>query len=220
MPGRGDKLNDFIGSSIADMGFEVYGREILSNFAQLHFPQQLQIIKNDIKTLFWCEELNLIGDSYGGYLLLHALAELAAFPGRILLLSPVLGQAIDKQNLFMSRPPRAKKLLQLVKTQKFPVPKYLEIHTGAEDKGCDPILAKKISSLLTNSKIFIIKGEGHRLNKTYINGVIRKFIFHAYEPKVHPYAQEIYHLHDLENNELKSYVLPEMPNHPKESHLD
>jgi hypothetical protein len=178
MPGRGDKLNDFLGTSIAKMGFEVYGREILSNFAHLHFPQQLQIIKNDIRTLFWREESNLIGNSYGAYLLLHALAEIAAaFPGRILLLSPVLGQAIDKQNLFLSRPPRAKKLLQLAKTQKFPLPRYLEIHTGAEDNGCDPILAQKISALLTNSKIFIIKGEGHKLNKTYINSVIRKFIF-------------------------------------------
>ena len=175
IPGRGDKLNDLIGSSLAKMGFEVYGREILSDFAHLHFPQQLQIIKNDIKSLFWRENSNLIGDSYGAYLLLHALVELTAFPGRILLLSPVLGEAIDKQNLFLSRPPRAKKLLQLAQSQKFPLPKYLEIHTGAEDKGCDPILAQKISSLITNSKIFIIKGEGHRLNKTYINSVIKKF---------------------------------------------
>ncbi len=176
MPGRGDKLDDFLGSSLAQMGFEVYGREILYDFANLHFPQQLQIIKNDIKTLFWREESNLIGDSYGAYLLLHALAEIAAFPGRILLFSPVLGEAIDKQNLYLSRPPRAKKLLQLAKIKKIPIPRYLEIHTGAEDKGCDPLLAQKISSLITNSKNFIIEGKGHRLNKTYINSVIKEFL--------------------------------------------
>jgi hypothetical protein len=176
MPGRGDKLNEFIGSSLVEMGIEVYGREILSDFARLHFPQQIEIIKNDLKSQFWTDDSILMGDSYGAYLLLHALVELAPFPGRILLFSPVLGKAIDKKNLFSSSPPRSKKLLQLAEQQKFPIPRYLEIHTGAKDNGCDPLLAKKISSLVTGSKIYIVEGEGHRLNRNYIKTVLLKFM--------------------------------------------
>jgi len=175
LPGRGDKLNEFIGSSLVEMGIDVYGREILSDFARLHFPQQIEIIKNDLKTQFWHDESNLIGDSYGAYLLLHALVELAPFPGRILLLSPVLGKAIDKKNLFMSSSPRSKKLLQFAEQKKFPIPSYLEIHTGAKDNGCDFLLAKKISSLISSSKIYIVEGEGHRLNNNYLKQVLLKF---------------------------------------------
>ncbi|OAD19232.1 hypothetical protein THIOM_005150 [Candidatus Thiomargarita nelsonii] len=178
LPGRGDKLNEFIGSSLVEMGIDVYGREILSDFARLHFPQQIEIIKNDLKCQFWHEQSNLIGDSYGAYLLLHALVELAPFPGRILLLSPVLGKAIDKKNLFISSPPRSKKLLQLAEQKKFPIPSYLEIHTGAKDNGCDPLLAKKISSLISRSKIYIVEGEGHRLNNNYLKQVLLKFLAH------------------------------------------
>ncbi len=50
-----------------------------------------QSIKNDLTTMFWHRDARAIGHSYGGYLLMHALAELGAFPGRILLLSRVLG---------------------------------------------------------------------------------------------------------------------------------
>lgn len=51
MPGRGDKLDEFLGSFIVNMGFDVYGREILSYLPRLHFPQQIEIIQNDLKTL-------------------------------------------------------------------------------------------------------------------------------------------------------------------------
>jgi predicted esterase len=174
IPGRGDKLNDFIGNTLIEMGFEVYGREILSDFARLHFPQQLEIIKNDLKSQFWHQDAIIIGDSYGAYLLLQALVELAPFPGCILLFSPVLGKAIDKKNFIISSPPRSKKLLQLAEQKKFPIPRYLEIHTGAKDNGCDPQLAKKISALITGSKIYIVEGEGHRLNKNYIKNILAK----------------------------------------------
>jgi len=176
MPGRGDKLNDIIGNTLIEMGFEVYGREILSDFARLHFPQQLEIIKNDLKCQFWHQFALIIGDSYGAYLLLQTLVELAPFPGGILLFSPVLGKAIDKKNLIMSSPPRSKKLLQLAEQKKFPIPRYLEIHTGASDIGCDPQLAKKISSLITGSKIYIVEGEGHRLNKNYIKNILEFYV--------------------------------------------
>jgi len=176
IPGRNDKLNDFIGYTLSRMGADVYGRELLPPFSQLRFSDQIETIKKDLMSLFWYPEAPVLGDSYGGYLLLHSLAELDPFPGKVLLFSPVLGPAIVKNNRYGVHPPRAKRLLQLAKERKFPTPKYLEIHTGAEDKGCDPHRANQLGSFIPGSKVRIVNDQGHRLNTTYITDVISTFL--------------------------------------------
>ena len=100
-PGRGNRLKD-LGEIIACLGFDVWGREIFPPFSTLNFAEHIQIIQNDLRSWFWHEGAKLVGHSYGGYLLLHALADLEAFPGSLLLISPVLGAARGKWHL--SRP--------------------------------------------------------------------------------------------------------------------
>ncbi|MFH2057641.1 MAG: hypothetical protein ABIJ59_01930 [Pseudomonadota bacterium] len=104
------------------------------------------------------------------------MCELKAFPGRILLFSPVLGAAIDKKRLYSSRPPRADKLLELAKTYKFPIPQSLEIHTGADDNGCDPDLTKIFASFISTANINILQNQGHKLSTTYLKRIIHKFL--------------------------------------------
>ena len=72
--------------------------------------------------------------------LLHVLADLEPFPRKILLCSPVLGAAVAKNGFYGSLPPRAEKLVKLAESNAFSAPRYMEIHTGAEDNGCDPLL--------------------------------------------------------------------------------
>lgn len=176
IPGRNEKLSGFFGDTVSHMGFDVYGREILPPFSQLQFGEQLAIIKNDLKSLFWYAGAKLIGYSYGGYLLLHSLAELEPFPGKILLLSPVLGAAMSKDKKYSSFPPRFKKLSQLAENGGFPPPCYLELHTGAEDDGCDPDLANRICSKIENSNIKIVMNQAHRLDPAYVADVLSRYL--------------------------------------------
>ena len=175
VPGRGNKLSE-IGEIITSLGFDVCGRELLPPFSTLHFAKQLKLIQKDLTSLFWYIDAKLIGHSYGGYLLLHALSELKAFPGKIILFSPVLGAAVDEQRLYISRPPRADKLLDLAKAFKFPIPQSLDIHTGANDDGCDPNLAKKFGELISMANVNILPNQGHELSSDYLNRVIYKFL--------------------------------------------
>ncbi|MBT3806163.1 MAG: hypothetical protein HOG03_16415 [Desulfobacula sp.] len=176
IPGRGKKLDCYIGDIINSLGFDVCGREIISPFSNRHFPAQLDTIKKDLTSLFWNIESKLIGHSYGSYLLMHALAELKPFPGKILLFSPVLGAAINIQRLYSSRPPRADKLLELAKANKFPTPQSLDIHTGADDNGCDHNLAERIGSSISTAKVNILQNQGHKLSNAYIKKTIREFL--------------------------------------------
>lgn len=175
VPGRGNKLSD-IGDKISRLGFDVYGREVLPPFSNRCFADQLRIIQKDLVSSFWDTGTNLVGHSYGGYLLLHSLSEIEPFPGKILLFSPVLGAAVDRKKLYVSRPPRADRLLQLAENNKFPIPRYLEIHTGENDDGCDPDLARRIGSSIPGSKISIVRNQGHTLASEYMDKVLSRFL--------------------------------------------
>lgn len=69
------------------------GRETVGDFNRLRFADQLEAVKTDLMEQFWHPDGLVIANSYGGYLFLHAQLDLDAFPGRVLLLSPV----IDRQ---------------------------------------------------------------------------------------------------------------------------
>ena len=149
---------------------------MITDFARLGFSEQLALIQTDLLSGFWHSEAVLVGRSYGAYLLLHALAEMDFFPGKVLLFSPVLGAGLSKDRLFGVMPPRSKKLLKLAENGGFPAPRDLEIHTGAEDSGCDPRLAERFVSLVGNTKLRIIPNAGHQLSDEYVRGVLDRFL--------------------------------------------
>jgi hypothetical protein len=174
--GRGEDLDEGLGRLMATMGYAIHGREIILDFARLRISEQVALIGSDLQPAFWHPDALLVGHSYGAYLLLHTVADMDPFPGKILLRSPVLGAAVAKNGFYGSRPPRAEKLLKLTESNRFPVPHYMEIHTGAEDNGCDPLLATRFGSLVGNTKLHIVAGAGHQLGKEYLQVVLSKFL--------------------------------------------
>lgn len=176
IPGRGESLDEGIGQIIASMGFTVYCRKIISDFAGLGFSEQLALIRSDLKSVFWNEDAVLVGRSYGAYLLLHTLAELQPFPGKVLLFSPVLGAATSKDRRSGVLPPRSKLLLKLADSRAFPAPRHLEIHTGAVDNGCDPALAIRFAPLVENAKLYVVPDSEHELEEVYSREVLGRFL--------------------------------------------
>lgn len=176
VPGRNDALGAFLGDCISRQGFDVYGREILPPFSQLPFAEQAAKIERDIRSFLLCTAGTLIGESYGAYLLLHALADMDPFPGKILLFSPVLGPAVSPNGRYSSRPPRAERLLRLAAEGRFPPPRRIEIHTGAADRGCDPDLAARIGASIPAAIVHILPGQGHPLDDAYRTTVITAFL--------------------------------------------
>ncbi len=175
IPGRNEGLDNFISHYILDIGCGVVGREILPPFSRLRFREQLKWIRLDLSRKIWHPGAVIIGKSYGAYLILHSLASMSPFPGRILLFSPVLGAACSLDSGCGSIPPRAKKLSDLAEKEKFPHPRYLEIHTGSEDNGCEPSMAISFSRFFPNSNLSVIQGADHHLSLDYIREVLDRF---------------------------------------------
>ena len=97
LPGHGGQISNGLGQALVSRGYEVVGRETLGEFKKLDFTDQVDTIANDLKTHFWSEDAKIIANSYGGYLLLHALSKLDPYIGKILFLSPIVGEFSSEQ---------------------------------------------------------------------------------------------------------------------------
>ena len=91
LPGYGGQLATGLGRALMDRGFDVTGRETRGDFRSMPFDEQIQTVMRDLQDHFWREQAQVICNSFGAYLFLHAQTEMASFPGRVLLLSPIVG---------------------------------------------------------------------------------------------------------------------------------
>jgi hypothetical protein len=96
IPGRGEKLDDTLGAILKMLGYNYEGMALTPNVEHLRLSEQLELVMTDLKIRFWNADSMLIGRSYGAYLLLQTLADMPPFPGRVLLFSPMLGAAFNK----------------------------------------------------------------------------------------------------------------------------
>jgi hypothetical protein len=92
LSGHGGRITNGLGQELSRRGFDVVGRETVGDFKKLNFNEQIEIIAEDLKANFWHEDARVIANSYGAYLFLHAQAMMDAFIGKVLLLSPIVGE--------------------------------------------------------------------------------------------------------------------------------
>lgn len=171
LPGRGGQISTGLGQGLLSRGFSIEGRETRGEFLRLTFQQQLDAISSDLKEAFWHENARLIAVSFGCYLYLHAQLDMASFPGRVLLLSPVLGRAFAPSVGIGFVPPRVDRLQQAVEAGVFPTVKQAEIHVGSEDWQSDPEVIANFGAA-TAIPVNIVEGKGHMLGADYVGPLL------------------------------------------------
>ncbi len=171
LTGMGGRLNTGLGEGLLSRGFEIRGRELFGHFKKLAFQQQIDLVANDLKNHFWSTGAYVIANSFGAYLFLHAQAQLEPYIGKVILLSPIIGEFSNEETMTAYIPPRADKLFQLANANKFPSPKQCEIHVGELDWQSNPQNVKKLSDLLSIN-IHIVPNAGHMLPKEYVGNLL------------------------------------------------
>ena len=171
LPGRGGQLNSGLGAELLSRGYQLFGRELRGEFQRLPFAEQIAAVAEDLFTHFWVADGIIIANSFGAYLFLHAQANLPPFPGRVLLLSPIVGEAQYEERMMFFVPPRAERLRQLIFNGSYPVPTDCEMHVGEEDWQSNPENVKSIGQAL-NLHVSVVPRAGHRLPSTYVRGVL------------------------------------------------
>ena len=175
LPGRGGELTTGLGKGLLARGVSIVGRETRGAFLKLSFQQQLDAIKSDLLDKFWHKDSRLIAVSYGGFLFLHTQSSMSAFPGKVLLLSPVLGGAFAPSVGIGFIPPRADKLRQVVEEQKFPSLKQAEIHVGSNDWQSNPEAITAFGEA-TSISVTVVSGKGHMLGEDYVGPLLDRWL--------------------------------------------
>ena len=175
LPGIGGRLDAGLGEELLRRGFALSGRETIGAFKKLRFGEQVDAVKQNLVEGFWRPEARVIANSFGGYLFLHAQLELTPFPGRVLLLSPVIGSTVQSATGMRFFPPRADVLKQTAQAGRFLKPHNIEVHVGEEDWQAGP------QALVAFCKdcgidVHVVPGRGHMLGADYVGSVLETLL--------------------------------------------
>jgi len=175
LPGRGGRLATGLGEGLFSRGFNVTGRETVGEFRNLAFQEQIDIVADDLRTRFWHEDARVIANSFGAYLFLHAQAQMEPYVGKVLLLSPIVGDFSKEDSLMNFSPPRAGRLQELTRNGNYPVPRECEIHVGDQDWQSVPGNVIAFGTQL-GLKVIVVPGAGHLLGKDYVGSVLDRWL--------------------------------------------
>ena len=171
LPGHGGRISNGLGQELVRRGFNVLCRETVGEFKKLDFDVQVETVATDMKASFWREDALVIANSYGAYLLLLALSSLTTFPGKILLLSPIVGEFSNDQTRIGFIPPYAKRLFELASKGLYPIPQSCQIHVGSQDWQSIPSNVTAFAALV-NAQVTVLEGAGHSLPKEYVASLL------------------------------------------------
>lgn len=179
LPGRNETRLEHAGAVLTKAGLSFHGRDMTADFLRLAFDRQIQAVLADIKKGYMDESSLIIGRSYGGYLVLHAMCEMATYPGNVLLLNPVLGRYLNTESACGIIPPRADRLLRLAKEGVFPSIRSLVIVSGEKDTQCPSGTAREfIQALKGDARLIVVPGQGHGLDEAVLSDVLKGYFEH------------------------------------------
>ena len=165
LTGRGGSLQGGLGTAISSFTNRLYGREISGEFEKLALLEQVQIVQRDLNSLY-SENLRVIADSYGAYILLHSLINRdIQLPG-VLLLSPVSGPATGDGRYF--RPPGTKALKDAINNQRLGTEHTGRIVTGEEDWQSPPSDCRRLGAAM-GIECLVLDDVGHRVPASYVH---------------------------------------------------
>ena len=175
LPGMGGRLDAGLGEELLRRGFALSGRETIGAFKRLRFGEQVDAVRQDLVERFWVPEAQVIANSFGGYLFLHAQLELTPFPGRVLLLSPVIGSTAQSATGMRFFPLRADVLKQTAQAGGFPNPDNIEVHVGEEDWQAGPQALVEFCNAVS-IEVHLVPGRGHMLGPDYVGSLLESWL--------------------------------------------
>ena len=171
----GGRLETGLGQALLSKGLDVTGRELVGEFRKLVFSDQVEAVANDLQGRFWNTEARVIANSFGAYLFLHAQAKLPPFIGKVILLSPIVGEFENQETAMNFIPPRSEQLLEFAKAGSYPAPLNCEIHVGSLDWQSNPTNVEMFGAL-TGLKVTVVAEAGHMLPKEYVSMLLDKWL--------------------------------------------
>ena len=175
LPGHGGRLRTGLGEALISRGYEIFGRETVGEFKKLYFSEQVALVAQDLTSMFWLKDSRVIANSFGAYLFLHSQVLMRPYIGKVLLLSPIVGEFCNEETMLGFIPPQADKLCKLAESGDYPTPIQCEIYVGENDWQSNPANVTRLAGLL-GIDVTIVPNAGHILDKIYVNAVLDRWL--------------------------------------------
>lgn len=175
LPGHGGRLETGLGAELISRGLDLAGRQTVGPFRDLTFSEQIDLVANDLRTLFWHEDAKVIANSFGAYLFFHAQTLLPPYIGQVLLLSPIVGAFENEERMMIFEPPRPGQLQAMTAAGTYPIPLHCEFHVGELDWQSDPTAVTALAGAWSHS-VTVVPGGEHRLDKNYVSDVLDQWL--------------------------------------------
>ena len=175
LPGYGGRLGTGLGAELLRRGFDVSGRETVGDFRDLPFSEQIDLVAKDLITHYWTEDSLVIANSFGAYLFLNAQLLIDPYIGKVLLLSPIVGEFSNEETGATFVPPQSGKLFELAESGGYPVPHQCEIHVGEQDWQSNPSGVIRFAGPL-GLHVSVVTETGHMLDKGYVAALLDRWL--------------------------------------------
>ena len=164
----------------ATQGLSLYLSTLVNDYQALANDAELHRLSVDeqIKTVmeFCRPATHLIANSYGAYLWLLSRIDAAPTDKRVLLLSPVMGRAIDPEKMLSSRPPRLRGFESAIAESRLILPGQVRVVTGRDDDVCTYQTAVAQCAKLGIEDLSIIEDEGHNMSHGLVSKTVNDFL--------------------------------------------
>ena len=176
LTGMNGRLSTGLGEALLSRGVDVTGRELVDDFRNSSFREQVDTVCEDLDIHFSSNDSFVIANSFGAYLFLHAQAKLnKTYDANVLLLSPIVGEFANEERLMNFIPPCSTFLSEVAQLGKFPKLTNCEIHVGSEDWQSNPKNVETFANLV-GLNAHVVQDGGHMLPKEYVSNLLDKWL--------------------------------------------
>ena len=176
--GLGGNANKGLGEYLKLVDPNRIGLSVNKTFLNLPFLQQVAVVRNLIDE-FDSSNTGVIANSYGAYLVLHALIDAPRYQSRIMLLSPALGGSMNQESLVYVRQPSTNRFEQALADKEITKPRYIELHIGAKDAGYDQEKFAKLDVALGFDQFQVHAKEEHNMDKRLVQKLVHQFLVNS-----------------------------------------
>jgi len=172
--GRGGDANKGLGAYLKKLDPNRIGLSVNESFLQLSFYGQVSVVRQLLDE-FDGENTKVIANSYGAYLLLHALIDAPSYQFRGLLLSPAIGGVLNSNSLAYARQPSTNRFDEALIDRAFTKPRYLALYIGDLDVGYDFARFSDLNESMELDLLEVIPGQGHMIDRDVVKTTLKTF---------------------------------------------
>lgn len=167
--GRGGSATEGLSKYLETQATDFAALPVDASLLKPSIDEQITLV-ND----FCSTATHLVVNSYGAYLWLLSRIDASPSSTNVLMLSPVMGRAVDTEKMMSSRPPRLKGFESAIAEGRVNLPHNVAVYTGKEDQVCDFKTAAKQCERLGITDLHILENETHNLSHRVVADLVRK----------------------------------------------